>query len=218
MNKKLRCTVAALLLLSMGLVHADSLDTLAQFLKSTRSLRADFVQVVAAPAKEGRPAKPKTSSGVFAFIRPSVFRFDYSKPYVQNIVADGQQLWLFDADLNQVTVRNQAQTLGSTPAALIASAQDLASLGKDFNLKAAPSQEGLDWVLATPKTQDTSLQTIRIGLRPDAGQVLLSQLDITDAFGNRSVIRFERVELNPSNLTLKQFIFVPPKGADVVRP
>jgi len=173
---------------------------------------------VAAPAKEGRPAKPKTSSGVFAFIRPSVFRFDYSKPYVQNIVADGQQLWLFDADLNQVTVRNQAQTLGSTPAALIASAQDLASLGKDFNLKAVPSEEGMDWVLATPKTQDTSLQTIRIGLRPDAGQVVLSQLDITDAFGNRSLIRFERVELNPSNLTLKQFNFVPPKGADVVRP
>ena len=218
MNKKLGFTFAAFLLLSMGLVHADSLDTLAQFLKSTRSLRADFVQVVAAPAKEGRPAKPKTSSGVFAFIRPSVFRFDYSKPYVQNIVADGQQLWLFDADLNQVTVRNQAQTLGSTPAALIASAQDLASLGKDFNLKAVPSEEGMDWVLATPKTQDTSLQTIRIGLRPDPGQVVLSQLDITDAFGNRSLIRFERVELNPSNLTLKQFNFVPPKGADVVRP
>lgn len=218
MNKILRLFMVALLLLGMGVVHADSLDTLAQFLKSTRSLRADFVQVVAAPAKEGRPAKPKTSSGVFAFIRPSVFRFDYSKPYVQNIVADGQQLWLFDADLNQVTVRNQAQTLGSTPAALIASAQDLGSLGKEFNLKAAPSQEGLDWVLATPKIQDTSLQTIRIGLRPDGGQVVLSQLDITDAFGNRSLIRFERVELNPSNLTLSQFVFVPPKGADVVRP
>jgi outer membrane lipoprotein carrier protein len=218
MNKKRGFTVAAFLLLSMGMVHADSLDTLAQFLKSTRSLRADFVQVVAAPAKEGRPAKPKTSSGVFAFIRPSVFRFDYSKPYVQNIVADGQQLWLFDADLNQVTVRNQAQTLGSTPAALIASAQDLASLGKEFNLKAAPSEEGIDWVLATPKTKDTSLQTIRIGLRPEAGQVVLSQLDITDAFGNRSLIRFERIELNPSNLSLKQFVFVPPKGADVVRP
>ena len=75
------------------------------------------MQVVTAPAKEGRPLKPKTSSGQFSpFMRPSVFRFDYSKPFVQNIVADGQQLWLFDTDLNQVTVRNQAQTLGSTPA------------------------------------------------------------------------------------------------------
>jgi outer membrane lipoprotein carrier protein len=101
---------------------------------------------------------------------------------------------------------------------LIASAQDLASLGKEFTLKAAPSEEGLDWVLATPKTKDTSLQNVRIGLRPEAGQVVLSQLDITDAFGNRSLIRFERIELNPGNLTLTQFVFVPPKGADVVRP
>ncbi len=207
-----------LLALSAGGVYADSLDSLAQFLKSTRSFRSDFVQVVSAPAKEGRPVKPKTSSGVFAFIRPHVFRFDYSKPYVQNIVADGQQLWLFDADLNQVTVRNQAQTLGSTPAALIASAQDLATLGKEFTLKAASSEDGMDWVEAIPKIKDASLRTVRIGLRVEAAQVTLSQLDIVDAFGNRSLIRFERTEVNPSNLSPAQFSFVPPKGADVVRP
>lgn len=205
-------------MLCMGSVYADSLDSLAQFLKTTRSWRSEFVQVVTAPAKEGRPVKPKTSSGVFAFIRPSAFRFDYSKPYVQNIVADGQQLWLFDADLNQVTVRNQAQTLGSTPATLIASAQDIAGLSKDFVLKAVPSEEGLEWVVATPKTKDSGLQSVRIGLRTDTGQALLSQLDILDAFGNRSQIRFERMEINPANLGLGYFTFVPPKGADVVRP
>ena len=218
MKKMQRIVVVLLMLMNVGAVCADSLDSLAQFLKTTRSLRADFVQVVSAPAKEGRPAKPKTSSGMFAFIRPSVFRFDYSKPYTQNIVADGQQLWLFDADLNQVTVRNQAQTLGSTPAALIASAQDLVTLGKEFTLKAAPSEDGIEWVVATPKMKDSSLQTVRIGLRTDAAQVLLSYLDIVDAFGNRSQIRFERTEVNPSNLTSAQFNFVPPKGADVVRP
>lgn len=206
-------------LLCLGFsAHADSLDSLSQFLKQTRSLRADFVQVVTAPAKEGRPAKPKTSSGSFAFVRPTVFRFDYSKPYVQNIVADGHSLWLFDADLNQVTVRNQAQALGSSPATLIASANDLATLGKEFDLKAAPAEDGLEWVTATPKQKDASLQKVRIGLRLDAGQVVLSQLDIVDAFGTRSQMRFERVELNPSHLSLSQFSFVPPKGADVVRP
>jgi outer membrane lipoprotein carrier protein len=88
---------AATLWLGLCLVfgaQADSLDSLAQFLKQTRSMRADFVQVVAPPAKEGRPSKPKTSSGSFAFVRPSVFRFDYNKPFVQNIVADGKNLWL----------------------------------------------------------------------------------------------------------------------------
>ena len=217
MNMMQRVVMAGLAWLCFS-AQADSLDSLSQFLKQTRSLRADFVQVVTTPAKEGRPAKPKTSSGSFAFVRPTVFRFDYSKPFVQNIVADGQSLWLFDADLNQVTVRSQAQALSSSPATLIASANDLATLGKEFNLKAAPAENGVEWVVATPKQKDASLQSVRIGLRPEAGQVVLSHLDILDAFGTRSQMRFERVEVNPGNLGLAQFSFVPPKGADVVRP
>jgi outer membrane lipoprotein carrier protein len=214
-------TKAATLWLGMIMAfgaQADSLDSLAQFLKQTRSMRADFVQVVAAPAKEGRPSKPKTSSGSFAFVRPSVFRFDYNKPFVQNIVADGKNLWLFDADLNQVTVRNQAQALGSTPASLIASASDLSTLGKEFELLAAPSEAGVDWVVAKPKVKDSSLQQVRIGLRSEDGQMVLAHLDIVDAFGTRSQMRFDKVDVNPSQLTASQFNFVPPKGADVVRP
>ena len=213
---KAACLLAGLLLAFSA--SADSLDSLAQFLRQTRSLRADFVQVVASPAKEGRPAKPKTSSGSFSFVRPSVFRFDYSKPFVQNIVADGKNLWLFDADLNQVTVRNQAQALGSTPAALIASANDLASLRQEFDLQAAPSEAGVDWVVAKPKLKDSSLQQVRIGLRREGEQILLAHLDILDAFGIRSQMRFERIDVNPSQLSAAQFSFVPPKGADVVRP
>lgn len=214
-------TKAATLWLGLFLAfgaQADSLDSLALFLKQTRSMRADFVQVVAAPAKEGRPSKPKTSSGSFAFVRPSVFRFDYNKPFVQNIVADGKNLWQFDADLNQVTVRSQAQALGSTPASLIASASDLATLGKEFELLAAPSEAGVDWVVAKPKMKDSSLQQVRIGLRSEDGQMVLAHLDIVDAFGTRSQMRFDKVDVNPSQLTASQFNFVPPKGADVVRP
>lgn len=214
-------TKAATLWLGLFLAfgaQADSLDSLALFLKQTRSMRADFVQVVAAPAKEGRPSKPKTSSGSFAFVRPSVFRFDYNKPFVQNIVADGKNLWLYDVDLNQVTVRSQAQALGSTPASLIASASDLASLGKEFELLAAPSEAGVDWVVAKPKVKDSSLQQVRIGLRSEDGQMVLAHLDIVDAFGTRSQMRFDKVDVNPSQLTASQFNFVPPKGADVVRP
>ncbi len=205
-------------LLVAPMAQADSLEVLAQFLQQTRSLKSDFVQVVTSPPKEGRPTKAKTSVGSFAFIRPTVFRFDYSLPFVQNIVADGQKLWLFDADLNQVTVRNQAQALGSTPAALIASASDLAALAKTFDLKATPAEAGVDWVLATPKNRESSLQQVRIGLRRQDSQVLLAHLDILDAFGTRSQIRFERVLVNPGNLTLTQFQFVPPKGADLIQP
>ena len=206
-------------MLCLGTVaQADSLDSLAKFLSSTRSMRADFTQTVTMPSKDTRPAKIKISNGSFSFIRPTVFRFDYAKPFLQNIVADGKHLWLYDADLNHVTQRNQAQALGSTPAALIASATDLSTLQKEFELQAEAYSEGLQWVSATPKTQEGSLQKVRIGMRVQGEQVFLSQLDIQDAFGTRSLIKFERSDINPKYLTLAQFNFVPPKGADLIKP
>ena len=200
------------------LARADSLESLAKFLSTTRSMRAEFTQTVTTPSKDSRPAKIKISNGSFSFIRPTVFRFDYAKPFLQNIVADGKHLWLYDADMNQVTQRNQSQALGSTPASLIASATDLATLQKEFDLQAEANAEGLQWISATPKTQDGSLQKIRIGMRVQSEQVMLSQLEILDAFGTRSLIKFERSDINPKSLTLAQFSFVPPKGADLIKP
>ena len=127
----------------IGVAHANSLDTLAAFLKTTQSGRADFTQVVTSPAKPDQAVRSKTSVGSFAFVRPLRFRFDYQKPFPQTIVADGQTLWLHDADLAQVTARKQAQALGSTPAALIATAADLGALDKEFTLQAEPDANGL---------------------------------------------------------------------------
>ncbi len=211
------CLTAAALSLCTA-ARADSLDSLAKFLSSTRSMRAEFTQTVTTPSKDSRPAKIKISNGSFSFIRPMVFRFDYAKPFLQNIVADGKHLWLYDADMNQVTQRNQAQALGSTPAALIASASDLATLGKEFDLQAEANADGLQWISAVPKSQDGSLQKIRIGMRVQAAQVMLSQIEILDAFGTRSLIKFERTDINPKYLTPSQFSFVPPKGADLIKP
>ena len=117
--------------------QAAGLNALENFLKSTQSGKAEFSQVVTSPAKtEAKPdaksevveksvAKVKTSSGTFEFSRPNKFKFLYKKPFEQTIVADGTTLWLFDVDLNQVTARKQSQALGSTPAALIATAAGL---------------------------------------------------------------------------------------------
>jgi outer membrane lipoprotein carrier protein len=201
-----------------GVAHANSLDALAVFLKTTQSARADFTQVVSPPAKPDQAVRSKTSVGSFAFVRPLRFRFDYQKPFAQTIVADGQTLWLYDPDLAQVTARKQAQVLGSTPAALIATAADVAALQKDFSLQAEPDANGLQWVQATPKNRDSALQSVRIGLRVEASGTSLAKLDILDALGQRSVLSFERFEINPSNLGAAQFNFVPPKGVDVVRP
>ncbi len=198
--------------------NANSLDTLAQFLKTTQSGRAEFKQVVTSPSKAGQPVRSKQSAGTFAFIRPTKFRFEYQKPFPQVIVADGQTLWLYDADLEQVTARKQAQALNTTPAALIATATDVSALQKDFTLQAQLDADGLQWVQATPINKDSTLSLVRLGLSVNGQQVALAKLDILDAMGQRSVLSFERFEVNPSGLTAAAFNFVPPKGVDVVRP
>lgn len=101
---------------------AGGLESLEAFVKTVKSGRAEFTQTVTAPPREGQAGRTKTSTGTFEFQRPGKFKFDYQKPFAQSIVADGKTLWLYDADLNQVTQRTQSQALGSTPAALIAAA------------------------------------------------------------------------------------------------
>ncbi len=209
----------AIAALSAGVAFASSLDTLETFLKSTKSGRADFAQVVTPPAKAGQTTvRSKTSTGQFSFMRPTRFRFDYVKPFPQVIVADGQTLWLYDADLEQVTARKQAQALGSTPAALVATAVDLSTLQKEFSLEAQTDADGLQWVQATPKNRESTIQSVRIGLRADGAQVSLGKLEIFDAMGQRSVLSFERFEVNPASLGAAQFNFAVPKGVSVIRP
>ena len=193
--------------------QTDGLEALENFLRTTRSGRADFTQVVTAPAREGQAPRSKQSAGSFEFQRPNRFRFTYRKPFPQTIVADGQTLWLHDPDLNQVTARRQAQALGSTPAALIATASDLAALRQEFELAPAADRDGLQWVQATPRAREGVLRSVRIGFR--GGE--LAALDIQDSLGQQSALRFGRMEINPA-LPAETFQFKPPPGADVLRP
>jgi outer membrane lipoprotein carrier protein len=197
--------------LSSGLVSLE------RFVRDTRSGRASFTQVVTAPARDGQVAKSKTSSGVFEFSRPNRFRFLYQKPFEQSIVADGQNFWLHDVDLNQVTARKLSQVMGGTPAALIAAAPNLQALQADFTLRAMPDKDALQWVQATPKTRDGQLQSISIGFRNAGKTSELAVLEIIDSFGQRSVMRFAGFEANPA-FNAGHFDFKPPPGADVIRP
>jgi chaperone LolA len=173
--------------------QAAGMESLETFLRTVGSARADFTQVVTSPARDGQAARTKTSTGSFEFLRPGRFRFIYRKPFDQTIVADGQTLWLFDADLNQVTARKQAQVLGSTPAALIASAQDLRALQAEFTIESAPARDGLEWVVATPKNRDGQLQSVQVGFKAGSDKAVnLAALEILDNFGQRSSLRFSR--------------------------
>ena len=200
--------------------RADGLDALELFIKDTRSGRADFTQVVTSPARDGQAARSRSSSGTFEFVRPGRFRFHYTRPFEQTIVADGQTLWLHDVDLNQVTARAQANALGSTPAALIASAADLRALQADFVLANAAARDGLQWVVATPRARDGQLQAVRVGLREvehgGRKSAELAALEIVDGFGQRSLLNFSRVQVN-LDLPPETFRFKPPAGADLIR-
>ncbi|MDM7948457.1 outer membrane lipoprotein chaperone LolA [Hydrogenophaga sp.] len=206
--------LALSLALTSVVVHADGLKTLETFLRDVTGGQARFTQVVTSPLRAGETqARTKTSTGTFEFLRPNRFRFDYNNPFPQAIVADGQTLWLHDVDLNQVTARRQQDVLGSTPAALIASGTDLKALGESFELKSAPSAQGLDWIDAKPRQQNGQLQRVRVGWR----QGQLAVLEIADSLGQRSVLTF--TEWQPaSSVATERFRFTPPAGADVIRP
>lgn len=192
---------------------AGGLNDLEKFLSDAKAGSATFVQTVTAPARAGEAAgRVKTSRGSFAFMRPDRFRFDYVKPFEQTIVADGKTLWLHDQDLNQVTSRSQAQALGSTPAALVASSASIAKLSEVFELADEPDGQGMSWVRATPRQRDGQLKSVRVGF----AQGELAVLDMEDGFGQRSTIRFEGFKTHPT-LPASQFQFKPPAGADVLK-
>ena len=195
--------LGAALLAAATMARADAVDTLREFARDVKTGRASFTQTVTSP--DG--AKKKTSSGSFEFARPNRFRFAYSKPFEQQIVADGQKVWLYDADLNQVTVRAMNQALGATPAALLAGT----ALDKDFELAAQPDRDGLAWVQATPRAKDTQIQSLRVGFK---GRTLAA-IEIVDAFGQRSLLQFADVQPN-ARLGDELFRFTPPAGADVI--
>jgi outer membrane lipoprotein carrier protein len=196
----------------------DAIESLSQFLKYTNSGRAQFSQVVMGPSKADQAPRRKTSSGTFEFQRPQQFRFAYQKPFVQTMVSDGQSLWLYDADLNQVTVRKQSQGWGQTPAAFIASTGDLKVLQAEFNLLAEADSEGMQWIKATPKQSEGAVQIIRVGLKVQAQAIpVLSVLEIVDGLGQTSRLNFQNFEVNVK-LTPETFQFKTPAGAQVIRP
>ena len=232
LTRFVRTTRRGMVLVSLGVIamisiaaHAQStgsggLNSLEDFIKTTQSGRASFSQVVTSPSKDGQAPKIKTSTGSFEFLRPNRFKFIYKKPFEQSIVADGQTLWLYDVDLNQVTSRKLAQVLNGTPAAVIVAAGDLKGLQADFTLTPLPEKAGLQWVEATPKTKEGQLQSIRVGFKPaeNKGQkgTELAMLEILDSFGQKSVMTFSQFEVNPT-LGAADFQFKPSAGADVIR-
>jgi outer membrane lipoprotein carrier protein len=188
-----------------SLAHASALDQFKSFVANTKSARGEFTQQQVRKAANSKVAP--TSSGTFMFARPGKFIWEYKKPYEQLLQADGDQLYIYDKDLNQVTVRKLGNALGSSPAAILFGSNDLE---KNFTLSEGGTRDGLEWLTAVPKSKDTTFEQIGIGLKDGIPQAM----ELKDLFGQTSVLHFTNFQRNPQ-LSANQFKFETPKGADV---
>jgi outer membrane lipoprotein carrier protein len=184
--------------------YGGSIEKLQAFVAQTKSARANFTQKVF--DNKGKPIQ--AASGVLAFSRPGKFRWEYQKPYEQLVVGDGERLWVYDTELNQVTVKKLEGSLGSSPAALLAGSNEIESF---YNLDAKGAKGGLDWLEAFPKSDDTMFQKVRMGFKGNS----LDTMELYDHLGQQTVIRFGKIERNPK-LAADAFVFKPPKGVDVL--
>jgi outer membrane lipoprotein carrier protein len=183
---------------------AGAVEEFRVFTTQTKSARGDFTQVVV--DRTGKVLRE--ASGTFSLARPGKFRWSYVKPYTQLLVGDGQKVWVYDTDLNQVTIRAMDQTLSATPAALLSGSQDFE---KVFAVEELPPGDGLTWLAAKPKAADSGLESARIGFNKG----ILQKLEFVDSFGQRTIITVSKFEKNPA-LSADNFKFTPPKGADVI--
>lgn len=204
MKKIMALTFAALTVTLAGTASASALEQFKTFVSGTKSARGEFSQqqVRSTPGKVAA-----VSTGTFVFARPGKFVWTYQKPYEQLLQADGDTLYIFDKDLNQVTTRKLGSALGSSPAAILFGSNDLE---KNFTLSEAGTRDGLEWLDAKPKNKDTSFEQISIGLKDGVPQAM----DLKDAFGQTSKLRFTNFQRNPT-LAANFFKFEVPKGADV---
>jgi outer membrane lipoprotein carrier protein len=183
----------------------DSVVRVEKFLGSLQTLSADFVQVV----RDRSGQITSRASGTLVVARPDRFRWDYQQPYVQTIVADGRKLWLYDSDLDQVTVRPLQAGLGSTPAMLLSGA---GKVGATFTGGPCLTDGGWTWCRLAPKDRASDFEQVSLGFNA-AGE--LGGMELADKLGQTTSLDFSKVRRN-ARIDPAQFKFEPPKGADVI--
>lgn len=199
------------LALAAGLVTgqtaaADAVATLKGFLARVDTLEAAFEQSLF----DEDNLRIETSGGRFYLDRPGRFRWSYDTPYVQEIVADGERVWVYDSELEQVTEKPLGAAIGDSPARLLSTDQDLDA---HFTVRDLGRQGPMAWVELVPRdAEEGAFRALRLGFAGDD----LRQMELADNFGQTTVLRFSAVRVNP-DLAPGLFRFVPPPGVDVVR-
>ncbi len=179
--------------------------TLVEYLGHVTSLSTQFEQRVFA---EETTQPPEQSQGALLVQSPNKFRLEYSQPYEQLYVADGERLWSYDADLEQVTVKKQLNLLANSPAVVLSNP---AQINKAYVVQSQGKQDGMDWFHLSPKNPDSQFDHIRLGFDNEQ----LAIMELFDSFGQRTQLRFRDMQYN-TQPDQKQFQFIPPDGVDVV--
>jgi outer membrane lipoprotein carrier protein len=206
-NALRRYLLASLIVCACGIpsvAGANALVQLKDFAAATKVARGEFTQKMQKNSAGG----VETSSGSFAFSRPGKFRWEVKKPFEQLMVADGEKLFFYDKDLNQVTVKRLQDAVGASPAMLLFGGTDLE---KFFNLSALPNKDDVEWLEALPKSKEAGFDRIILGFKGG----LPVAMEVRDAFNRVTSFTFAGMEKNPT-LSADQFRFVSPKGADVI--
>ena len=186
-----------------AIVNAAQDSDLQTFFNTLQSLKADFTQEVYGPRRELQ----QSTEGSVIVQRPGKFRWDYELPYEQHIVADGKKVWLYDVDLEQITIKPQDSTMANTPASLLSDADQL---NKQFDVLAVV-REGQDWFELIPKQADSGFEALFIML--EGG--MIKEMELQDSFGQTTRMRFEKVVTN-KRYSANTFTLKIPKGVDVI--
>ncbi|MFW5426625.1 MAG: outer membrane lipoprotein chaperone LolA [Methylophagaceae bacterium] len=190
---------------SFSVMAAESgIEKLNHFVETVKTFQADFTQTVFDPNGQVM----EEAQGTFSLDRPGRFRWDYQDPYPQHIVADGQRIWFYDVDLEQVTVNSQLEALADTPATLLSGETKPED---KYLLTDIPSDDGMLWVELIPKDVESSFQTIILAF----DKIGLRQMIMKDSFDQQTRLVFNKVIENPK-LAEDLFTFTPPEGVDVV--
>lgn len=195
------CLLAFAALATTPLRAADDLQTV---ITGLNSFSASFEQTLYDADSEPL----QTTRGTIALKRPGRFNWQYTDPATQEIVADGTRIWLYDKELEQVTVNEIDDRIAGTPLVLL---MGTAPLADAFNVKAVGESEGIDWHELTPKSTEGDFQLVFIGLRGEA----LAAMELRDNFGQATQIIFSDFKAN-SELDDSLFVFNAPEGVDVI--
>jgi outer membrane lipoprotein carrier protein len=199
---------AAILVLASALSwmpsHATPASDVEKLLDGVSSWSADFTQTI----DDGHGKVVRSAAGKLYLQKPGKFRWDYSQPSQQLILADGKQIWLYDKDLQQANVRDMDVSLASTPAVLLSGG---ATVSSQFDVTALPKSAGLDWYQLVPKHPDTDFQLVRIGF--NKGE--LASMVLADKLNQVTQLTFSNAQRNVT-LIADLFTFTPPAGVDVI--